>query len=287
MIFNPDTISTLHLPTATGLHLHILRIVKFVQKSSNMHMQSPELGVSTTEPLETCQRCFLRLEKYPDHQCVRSKGYKACQHCRKVHHRCIQIPDELQAEAKDAIEIDKSSSQRPRLVRGIRQKIRMRTRWINQNKKLEGRSEATHAKPDDDKDYNEDLADEEGVSSFDEFEYSEMDAASEGQLHRSLHRAATYHDAGIDDAAEAQLHSSLSVFAKLSDIEMGEASEEQLHGSLSAIAEHGDIEMGDASEGQLHSSLAEEAEKPEVKKNIHSRVTRNFLKKVGECTNWP
>ncbi|KAJ5935542.1 hypothetical protein N7466_005089 [Penicillium verhagenii] len=271
-------------------------IVKFIQKSSNMHMQNPEPGVSTTEPLKTCQRCFLRLDKFPDHQCVYQKGHKACQYCHKVRHRCIQIPDELQAEARNVIDIDELSSQRPRLVQGILQKIRRRTYLINQKKKLEGCSGVIDAKPepdleesnqddDGDEDYNVDLAEEE-IPSFDVYEYSEMDAASEDQLHLSLDTAAINHDDEMDDAAEAQLHSSLTASAKLSDIEMGEASEEQLHGSLSAIAEHGDIEMGDASEEQLHSSLDEEAENPEVNKNTYSRVTRNFLKRVGECTNW-
>lgn len=38
-----------------------------------------------------CQRCFLRLEQYPDHACETRQGSRSCNHCLQVRHRCHPV----------------------------------------------------------------------------------------------------------------------------------------------------------------------------------------------------
>ncbi|KAJ5659260.1 hypothetical protein N7507_005711 [Penicillium longicatenatum] len=105
-------------------------------------------------------------------------------------------------------------------VRAIRWKISNRTRRINRERALEAgavtpTTETETESDDEDNDEDErndpDFAVDEYLYSSDEtYESSEVDAASEEQLHSSLTSVAEYEDSEIDVAAEEQLQISLS-----------------------------------------------------------------------------
>ncbi|KAJ5810358.1 uncharacterized protein N7503_002576 [Penicillium pulvis] len=169
-------------------------------------------------PRDTCQRCFLRMEKFPGHHCVWSEGRKRCHYCGTVDHRCIPLPDEFQDEAELAML--RPASELPSLVRGIRRKISNRTKRINRERLSESaaatpatetESESEDEDNGSDEDYDPDFALNEQLCSSDEaYENSEMDAASEEQLQCCLTSAVAYEDSEIDVAAEEQLQSSLA-----------------------------------------------------------------------------
>ncbi|KAJ6084275.1 hypothetical protein N7486_011075 [Penicillium sp. IBT 16267x] len=169
---------------------------------------------------ETCQRCFLRLEKFPDHHCVWSEGRKKCHYCGDVQHHCIPLPEEFQDEAEKAML--GPASELPSQVRVIRRKICNRTRNINQGKasktsvatpaaETNAESESEDMEKDEDEDYDTDFAvDEQPYSSDEAYENSEMDAASEEQLYSSLTSTAAHEESEMDVAAEEQLQSCLA-----------------------------------------------------------------------------
>ncbi|KAJ6017931.1 hypothetical protein N7451_001310 [Penicillium sp. IBT 35674x] len=185
------------------------------QSNSPMPIQSDHC-VQTLR--DTCQRCFLRMEKFPGHHCVWSEGRKRCHYCGSVDHRCIPLPDEFQDEAELAML--KPASELPSFVRAIRRKISNRTKRINRERLSESaaatpdtetESESEDEDNDNDEDYDPDFALDEQLCSSDEaYENSEMDAASEEQLRCSLTSAAAHEDSEIDVAAEEQLQSSLA-----------------------------------------------------------------------------
>ncbi|KAJ5632359.1 hypothetical protein N7490_008698 [Penicillium lividum] len=84
---------------------------------------------------DTCQRCFLRLARFPNHFCVWNEGYRVCQHCRNVHHRCQPLPLEFQDEAEEAM-LGPANLLAER-VQVILQKIRRRTHRVNQERAFE------------------------------------------------------------------------------------------------------------------------------------------------------
>ncbi|KAJ5128665.1 hypothetical protein N7448_002382 [Penicillium atrosanguineum] len=78
---------------------------------------------------DDCQRCFLRLEAYPDHACETRQGSRSCNYCLLVRHRCQPLPDEIKPAAVASLK--KTGKARVNAIRAVRQMIKDRSRRIN------------------------------------------------------------------------------------------------------------------------------------------------------------
>ncbi|KAJ5778248.1 hypothetical protein N7520_001494 [Penicillium odoratum] len=210
---------------------------------------------------ETCQRCFLRLARFPDHFCMWNEDYRACQHCRNVRHRCHPLPLEFQDEAEEAM-LGPANLLAER-VQVMLQKVRRRTHKVNQERAFEepataGMHESEEKGEDKDEDCN-------------------IDAAAEEQLHSSLATTEDHGDSEIDEAAEEQLQSSLAAAAERGDSDLNISAEHQLHSFLTAAAVYEDSETDDATGEQSPISLASEAREVEPQQETEYWYSQNRL----------
>ncbi|KAJ5201800.1 uncharacterized protein N7498_006463 [Penicillium cinerascens] len=80
-----------------------------------------------------CQRCFLRLEKNPDHTCESRQRSRSCRYCLQVRHKCKPLPREVYPAVVAALE--KTGEERKEAILVVRQMIRLRTRRLRSEKR--------------------------------------------------------------------------------------------------------------------------------------------------------
>lgn len=87
--YNSTDLSTIGIPR---IKMPVTRSNQGTRRASAKESPKPKAPqMSQKTGADSCQRCFLRLEKHPDHTCETRQGSKSCRYCLQVRHKCKSV----------------------------------------------------------------------------------------------------------------------------------------------------------------------------------------------------